>query len=66
MMEFKIHLKTVKKIDKVTQTAEIFKAIDSFCKENPKVKRLTDGKLIYKFAENGAEISAEWEIQGVE
>ncbi|MBR5613827.1 MAG: hypothetical protein IKW64_00805 [Clostridia bacterium] len=66
LTELKMQVKTVKKTDKVTETAEIFEAIDSYCKENPKVKRLTDGKLIYKFAGNGAEMSAEWEIQGVE
>ena len=63
LTELKMQIKEVRKTGNRKELLPVFDAIDSYCEEKPGTKKLLDSDIVYKFTENGAEISAEWKIK---
>lgn len=65
LTELDMFVKTVKTDENKTKLPSVFEAIDDYYANNPGTKSIQTGAQVYKFSENGNEISAEWKIQGV-
>lgn len=64
LTEIKMQINDIEKMNTKTAAPDVFEAIDKFCKDNRDVDKINEANLVYKYMGNGAEIKAEWSIQG--
>lgn len=64
LMQLKVWIKTFEKTDNDYEDRAVVDAIDEYCAAVQSVKRISRAELQYKFAEDGAEINADWNIKG--
>ncbi len=64
LTEFKMHIKSVKRLNSRTTASNILEAVDKFCTDNPSSKNISHGSLVYKYTGNDKPIKAEWQIRG--
>ncbi len=64
LVEMKMHLKDIRLRGEEEPMEKLFDAIDRFCETNPESREVSDAYGVYVYREDGADIKAEWKVEG--
>lgn len=64
LVEYRIKVKSIERMESAVPCEDILKAIDAFCGANPNIKRITDGELVYPISADEQVTSAVWKLEG--
>ncbi len=65
LVEIKMQVRDIKKLDNETTFENVFEEIDSFCETNSGCKTITAERIVYEYKKNGEEIRPQWQISGM-